>query len=543
MSAAVEKNRSHALELILLYSPVLIAILIMMPRLLSPQFGLLDDGKSIITSQDMARGDWGFRFDTMDSRFRPLYWMSFAFLYILIGERPFWFFLLNALALCLTTVVLISYLRRLGLNPWQVWLAGLLFVLSGTVIENFYTLSKGEWLQVMFIAISLLAATGYSVTSPQRQKVLVIAGTTLSLLCAMLSKETSVIILPVSLAWAVISLFWAKHAESNMPAWRTSYLLSSTVAVSLYFLLRSFFTVSVMSTSGYTARYAFTLSQAISSAIRWAGWLTRDFSYLVFILFLVVIILLLRKSFTQMQLALDMLIWMVAWVVVYLPWNFMTEYYMLPFSFGAAIFSGLILGEKRVWQSLFPRVLAGLAMVLLVISAINTITSARIQLAVDSINAQMMESLSKLPVGSSVYINIQSANEYTDQIRMQVADRFNRRDISVELFDPGTGLPATCLPDSCFIISPNVKNQPLMTVRMGVFEPTQEGWNNSLKNFLNENPKWVEKTIYDHSFGMLTFDLPRLFCKFVNTRAFCATPSPVIDMRDFQYGWSLYQLQ
>jgi hypothetical protein len=78
---------------------------------------------------------------------------------------------------------------------------------------------------------------------------------------------------------------------------------------------------------------------------------------------------------------------------------------------------------------------------------------------------------------------------------------------------------------------------------MGVFEPTQESWNNSFKNFQNENPKWVERTSYDQSFGMLTFDLPRLFCKFVDTLAFCSAPSPVIDMRDFQYGWSLYQLQ
>ena len=296
------------------------------------------------------------------------------------------------------------------------------------------------------------------------------------MLCAMLSKETSVVMLPVSIAWAATGLLWGKRATSNAPAWRTPYLVSSVIAVGLYFFLRFFYTVSAVSTSGYTERYAFTISQVIASTIRWAGWLTRDFSYLAFILLLVVILLVLRKSFNQMQLAFDMIIWMVAWVVVYLPWNFMTEYYMLPFSFGAAIFSGLVLGERSVWRSLFPRILAGLAVVLLVISIINSITTARIQLTVDSINAQVMESLSELPLGSSIYVNIQSANEYTDQIKMQLEARFNRKDLSVELFNPETGIPNSCLPNSCFIVSPTVKNQPLLTVRMGVFEPTQDGW-------------------------------------------------------------------
>lgn len=543
MSNTAEKKRSWALEMVLLYSPVLVAILIMLPRLLSPQFGLLDDGKSIITAQDIARGDWGFRFDTTDSRLRPLYWVSFAFLYNLAGEQPVWFFLLNALALCLTVIALISIVRKLGANPWQAWLAGLFFAFSGAVIENFYTLSKGEWLQVLFIAVSLVVITRYSSASQYRQKILLIAGASLMLLLSMLTKETSVVMFLISAVWAFLGWLWVGRSATKIQSWRISYLISSIMATVVYFLLRYIFTSNAVSTSGYTERYTFTLAQLISSGIRWAGWLARDYSYLALIVLLGVILLVLRRGFAQMQIAVDMLVWMAAWIVVYLPWNFMTEYYMLPFTFGAAVLAGLVLGEETVWRSRLTRAIGALVVILFAITAINNITSARIQLAVDSVNSQMLEELSKLPRNASVFINIQSRNEYTDQIKMQLGARFHRSDLDIELFNPNTGLPDSCLPGACYIITPAVLNQPLLTVRMGVFEPTQVGWNNSLREFLSEQKDWKEEIQLGHSFAMLTVDFPRLFCTFVDTRAFCSTPAPFVDMRRFQYEWTFYKFQ
>jgi hypothetical protein len=543
MSVAAIKNRSHLLDGLLLYSPVLIAILIMLPRLFSPQFGLLDDGKSIVTAQNIARGDWGFGFDSTESRFRPLYWVSFAFLYNVVGEQPIWFFLLNAIVLCLTIVALIAFLRGLGTNPWQAWLAGLFFALSGAIIENFYTLSKGEWLQVMFIIVSLLAIAGYPAALTQRRKILVVAGSSILLVCAMLSKETSVVMLPISAVWAILGWLWAKRAGSNAPGWRIPYLISSAIAAGVYFFLRFLFTTSAVSTSGYTERYTLTISQLVASMVRWAGWLARDYSYLAIILLLVVILLVLRRGFTQMPLVLDMLVWMGAWVVVYLPWNFMTEYYMLPFAFGAACFAGLVLGESIVWHTFLTKVLAGLAVLLLIISSMNNLTTARIQLAVDSVNSQMMGTLANLPPGSIVYLNIQSANEYTDQIEMQLNARFNRHDLTVELFNPETGIPESCPPGACFIVTPLVDNQPLMTVRMGVFEPTQDSWNIALQNYLGKHSKWVKAQDFNDAFKLLTVDFPRLFCAFIETRAFCATSAPLFDNRLFQYDWVVYRLE
>jgi hypothetical protein len=73
---------------------------------------------------------------------------------------------------------------------------------------------------------------------------------------------------------------------------------------------------------------------------------------------------------------------------------------------------------------------------------------------------------------------------------MQLDARFERDDLSVQLFDPGSELPEVCQPEDCFIVTPFIKNQPLLTVRMGVHEPTQENWNDSLMTFLNNHSGW-----------------------------------------------------
>jgi hypothetical protein len=440
---------------------------------------------------------------------------------------------------------LIFFMRRQGVNPWQAWLGGVFFVLAGSVVENFYTLSKGEWLQVMFISMSLAVIAVYSTELAKSRKIFLIAATTFFLLSAMLSKETSVVMWPVSCVWAVLALVWMKRRDPSswFSGWRVSYLLSSTIAVLVYGLLRLLYTTNATTTSGYTTRYNFVLSQLMVSSVRWAGWIARDYFYLGVIILLAVILIVLRQDFPQRQLAVDMLIWMIAWVVVYLPWHFMTEYYMLPFSFGVAVLSGLILGVRLVWQKPMTTIVAVLAILLFVVSVTNNWTTASIQLAVDDVNSEMMDGLASLPPNSRVLVNIQSANEYTDQIAMQMAARFGRNDLVIDLLNPASEASDTCLPGSCYIVSPKVQNQPLLTVRMGVYEPTQVVWNEPLESFLNQHPGWTKAQEYKSSVGMMTIDFPRLFCKFISTRAFCATPSLLVDNRSFKYGWDLYQLR
>ena len=543
MQPVSAKHRSHNLDLFLLYSPVLVAVLVMLPRLFSPQFGLLDDGKSIITAQNLVFGDGTFLFDVNDSRFRPIYWLSFTALYLSVSESVFWYFLLNTAVLCITTAALMTFSRRSGLTPRQAWMSGILFVLSGSVVENFYTLSKGEWLQVMFTALSLLVITAYAASPSKKRRIGIVSGSALLLLFAMGSKETSVIILPVALTWFAAAWAWSRISRIDRIGWRGGYLLSSILACTVYLVLRLAFTTSAVETSGYTERFVISLGQLMASGIRWAGWLMRDYLYLATLFLILGIVLIRRGKIPYMQAIADTLAWMIVWVAVYLPWNFMTEYYMLPFAFGAAIFAGSVLGDVNIWRDRITRWMGGLSVGLIIITLINNYTSAGIQLTVDSMNDRLLTTISRLPSGSMVLINIQSQNEYTDQIQMQLDARFGREDLEFQLFDPNVVLPPACQPGSCFVVTPLVENQPLLTVRMGVYEPTQKGWNDSLTAYLAGHPVWTEFDSILGSMRMLAVDFPRLFCVVMETRSFCAMPSPLLDTRSFQYGWKIYELE
>src|SRR5512143_2677596 len=137
------------------YAPILICILIMIPRLVSPQFGLLDDGRSLTISQGIIHGNWDLSWDVIAGRARPIYWAAFAFWYLLAGGHAFWYFLGNLIVFSATTILLIGLVKNLGGSNIQAFLTGTVFTLSTPVIENVYTLSKGENLQVLLLIIAV----------------------------------------------------------------------------------------------------------------------------------------------------------------------------------------------------------------------------------------------------------------------------------------------------------------------------------------------------------------------------------------------------
>jgi hypothetical protein len=542
--ASGKKDHSQ-FKVLMMYLPVLLAILIMLPRLFSPNFGLFDDGKSIITAQRLAGGDWSFQFDATDARYRPLYWLSFAAIYNLFGGTPFPLFVVNMLALSTTTGLLIALLRRLGAKPIQAGLAGLLFVISGPIIENYYTLSKGEWLQLLFISISMLAATSYNGKSPLWRKVVLTLFVSSALVCASLSKETSLILLPVGVVWFLADWLWNRRIKSGRFGWSGLYLVANILGSGFYLLLRSFSTSKAVSVQGYTSNYSFSVAQMVASAVRWTGWLIRDFIWAAPIVGLAIIFILLRRRLTSSGVLLfGAFIWMGAWICIYLPWTYMAEYYMLPFTLGFAVFTSTCAFEiipalsERGWRRGLTIGIMGLSALLLIGSMLDNLTNARVQLAMDSANTEMMNYLVKnTPPNSTVYVNIQDPNEYFDEIQYQMGLADVRPDLQVLPFQPDINLNVKGR--ALFILSPDVENQPLLTVRMGVIEATQKMWNISLHDILPSSPgsQVVFETI--KSFRLSDVNYPRLFCSLIKTRSFCALPVPVVDLRVFSYGWQV----
>ena len=124
--------------------PILLILLISLPRLFDAQFGFFDDAVTLITSHKILRGEWSPGDEALGGRFRPLYWLYYAFFYVLFGERPLYFFLGNIIVLILITLCIMKVVSYLSKKSHISVIAGVLFVISGPVLENVYTLSKPE---------------------------------------------------------------------------------------------------------------------------------------------------------------------------------------------------------------------------------------------------------------------------------------------------------------------------------------------------------------------------------------------------------------
>jgi len=546
-NASSSRRLRESFSRALVYTPILMAILLMLPRLIAPQFGLFDDGRTLVTAEKISHGTWYTGQDSIEGRFRPMHWLWFTLSYLIGGKSPFWFYITNTLALVLIVAAMILLVRAIGGSRLQAFLAGSSFVLAGPVVESFLTL-KGEVLQLMLILFSLLVALLYKRARTRGQKVGVVALTTALLLLADMTKETAIVLLPISLAWYLLARFWPGYIKDPAQrATRRAYLLANLLAVPLFFLARTAAFSAQISTGTYSGQYAFQAGQIAISALRWAGWLVRDFTWVLPLALLVIVLAVSQRRLNNFAILVDSFIWMGAWVCVYLPWNFMAEYYMLPFALGGSIFASALIGEiapalsKSGWKQWMASIFIVLSGILIIGHLLNNLTNAHIQLTVDSANAKMMNFLAQqTEPDSHILVNIQYPNEYFYEMQTQLKELYTRPDLNVLTFRPDMSLPSDG--KATYIVSPFVKNEPLLTVRMGVIENSQRDWDTTLHGFLQTKPG--SQVVYEMTAGfqLSNVDYPRVFCPLIKTRLFCAAPAPVVDTRPFDYGWKVYKL-
>ena len=534
-------NRDRLKELTLVYWPVGLAALIMIPRVLSADFGLFDDGETLRVAEEIQNGDWGvIAKEAVRGRFRPIYWIQYAHIYALVGAKPTWFFLWNTVLFMTITALIINIVRRMNGSNLQAVATGIFFVLEGPLVENTYTLSKPELLQTLLL---LAAMIPFMIPiSGALNRILATAWATVLILLATLTKETSVIIVPISAAWLLLAVAVAgigqKRGEVNR--WGT-LLLASSIATLVYLVLRGQVVEVSLSEGTYTNNLELTVTRVIDSTIRWSGWLIRNSVWLAPLL-LIPLVDLIDRRLKHRQLLAGAGVWTIAWIVIYLPWEFTVEYYMLPVAVGVSIIGGVALDsaverirEKRratlAWLSL------AIASILWLTTLPNNYSNARQQLAVDSSNARMLAYLVQQADGSQdVVVNIQHENEYVYEIRVFLQDVMGLDSTSVEVFNPEVGFA----PRSLLVASPFVQNQPLLAVRMGVVEPSQTEWNRSLTEALGSPSKAAFE--WEESFQLALIDLPRLLCSGLPQRGYCTTERSLIDTREFNYGWQIYEL-
>src|SRR6266513_3623771 len=131
------------------FAPWAFAVLVMLPRPASPEFGLLYDGLTLQSGRETI-GRWGSVLGLIPEtgRFFPAYWLVYSGVFGVVGARPLAFFGVNVLLFVALLGLLARVVRAAGGTPLQATVTMVLFAACGPAIETFYTLSKAEPLQV-----------------------------------------------------------------------------------------------------------------------------------------------------------------------------------------------------------------------------------------------------------------------------------------------------------------------------------------------------------------------------------------------------------
>ncbi len=377
-----------------IYAPILVCILFMLPRLLSPQFGLMDDGRALTIAQGLLHGKFDLSWDLVAGRARPIYWAAFAFWYLLVGGHPFWYFLGNLIVFSATTFLLIHLVADVGGSKLQAFLTGFIFVFTTSLIENVYTLSKAENFQLLLMvsAISLVILAARS-TRGVRYWLLLVASV-ICLLVACFTKESTLLLLPISLVWwGIAFLGRLKHFSTALFVEKFSrhLVIVSLVSGAVFYLGRTIFLASSKILGvGQSSEFYFDRASILDGIVRWGGWLMRDFIWLLPMALMVVVWCLVKKRLPRSGLWWLAGVWMAFWLGMYIPWHFAVEYYLLPFAAGTAVLSGVLLVEivdfvrqsGRIWKALGIASLVFTGLLLLATQA-NSFTDASVQLAQD----------------------------------------------------------------------------------------------------------------------------------------------------------------
>lgn len=526
--------------------PLLIATLIMLPRLFSPQFGLLDDGAMLIEVGKINAGDFQMSHDLQAGRFRPLYWLYFTFWYKLAGPDSFWFFF-GQLLLLLTIIIEIHCLmKQKRIDDWQILITSLVFILSIPIIENFFTLSKGEPLQLIFLLLVLISFEKVNNSQNNRSRWLYSLLSFLSLLGALLVKETAIVMIPIVFIWTAYRFIF--HKDNNNKK-IIQVFIATTLAVVAFFSLRALWGAPAVTGGTYTNLYAVSLDSLILKFSRWIKLLFFYFHYLILFAIASVIAFLtigFRTSEQKLQL-FDWAVWSLLWIIVLLPWEYAEVYYLLPFSLGVAVLIGFISPtlltfikdkQKQHWGM---KTLIFFLLLFFGATLPNYRTHALTQLMIDQVNQQMIESSHKLiPENGAFFTGLEEQTEYVQNIEYYFRDQLDRTDIYYDFVSVKT-LEGLHHYSQGILLLPYIRNYPNMIVRTGVDEEFTIAWREIILYEMGD--RLTEMTRFRGEFRLSNINLPVIFCPFLGEKGFCKNHDPLIDTRLFRYGWEVYQIR
>jgi hypothetical protein len=134
-------------------------------------------------------------------------------------------------------------------------------------------------------------------------------------------------------------------------------------------------------------------------------------------------------------------------------------------------------------------------------------------------------------------VNIQLANEYIEQMQLMLANYYNRPDLQLVNYQGGDLSSLKNEPRGTYFLLAELVNQPRMTVRMGLDEPSLLLWNASVLPALSS---WHEIYQVSEDPSILTINFPRLLCTIINRGNYCSSKEGLVNSARLHYQWSVY---
>jgi hypothetical protein len=352
---------------------------------------------------------------------------------------------------------------------------------------------------------------------------------------AFTTKETSIVLIPIGVGWLAIE--WrARPRQAQRLRFAVSYVAVSAAAAAVFLLLRWKYAALGIAEGTYTGAYGVQPATVGPALFRIAAWLARDFAWLLPVL-AAAVVLGVRGSRRRPTLYAG--VWMVGWLLVYLPWPATFAYYLLPFALGAAAVGGTIIGEAWATRRGAARAVLLATALLWLVAVVNTTTDARIQLSVDRANAGVVDFLGTLPRDSRVVLNMTPVNEYHFELPLHLGEIKRRADVRFV-----QRLERDAVDAATFVLTPKMVNQPGPTVRIALREAGVRHDNAALSSLLPEGGELVYERV--QRIGLLELGLQRLLCPLgadpVFDPTYCPGDRGVIFHRTFAYGWQVHRV-
>jgi hypothetical protein len=275
--------RSPRMQTVLLWlGAVVLPLIWMWTKWVNPSFGMVDDAADWMDFRRMSAdfGGWltteGLYGEAANGRFRPMFWLfRFLFYYLPCGENPAaWYAVLYVhLALVLTaTFVLI---KRLTQSAPCAFLACALWVLNAKTMENFTRLATHEIWQFLWLTFGMLTFHSLLTAPPKKSKGVRYVLLFLFTLFFYFSKETSILLMPVTAVMALASVWFKKN--------RGPFLIFFGINLLLFAAQR----VLSPQLSGYSTAFAFSLQTIADNLRRYPGRIQWVFVFLPLLTFFI----------------------------------------------------------------------------------------------------------------------------------------------------------------------------------------------------------------------------------------------------------------